>query len=67
MTNNAIKRDAYRMMDLQIKLVDNLKACYYAGETLQGIVKLRTKEPLKVLGKIIVLQINSYTVSLIST
>lgn len=47
------------MADIQIKLVDNLNACYYAGETLQGLVKLRTEQPLKVRGKIFILQVKS--------
>ncbi|CAO1394649.1 unnamed protein product [Diamesa hyperborea] len=47
------------MTDLQIKLVDNLNACYYAGETLHGLVKLKTVEPLKVQGKIIILQVKN--------
>lgn len=47
------------MIDLQIKLVDNLKSCYYAGETLQGIVKLRTEQPIKVRGEIIIFHVKS--------
>lgn len=66
MNKNSIVFKCDIMTDIQIKLVDNIKACYYAGETLQGIVKLRTEQPLKVRGMTFILQVK-FTVTITPT